>query len=83
MGSSGWVRSNSWICVFSSTQSTIALSGGFRYRPTMSLTFSTKNGSVEILKCFCRCGCTEKVCNQRCTVVLEIPVTAAKVRALQ
>jgi hypothetical protein len=39
MGSSGWVRSRAWICVFSSTQSTIALSGGFRYRPTMSRTF--------------------------------------------
>jgi hypothetical protein len=33
--------------------------------------------------CFCRCGCTEKVCSQRCTVVLEIPVAAASERALQ
>lgn len=29
---------------------------GLRYRPTMSRTFSTKKGSVEILKCFWRCG---------------------------
>ena len=30
IGNSGWVRSRAWICVFSSTQSTTALSGGFR-----------------------------------------------------
>ncbi len=39
-----------WICGFSSTHSTRARSGGFRYRPTTSRTFSTKAGSVESLK---------------------------------
>jgi hypothetical protein len=32
---------------------------------------------------FWRWDCTEKVCSQRCTVVLEIPVTAAREQALQ
>ena len=32
-----WVRSRFWICAFSSTQSTTALSGGVGYSPTMSL----------------------------------------------
>ena len=50
---------------FSSKQTTIALSGGFRYGPIMSRTFSTKNGSVESLNVFCRCGCNEKLCSQR------------------
>jgi hypothetical protein len=30
------VRSNAWTCDFSSTDSTIALSGGRRYNPTTS-----------------------------------------------
>jgi hypothetical protein len=47
MGNSVWVRCSAWICVFASKQSTIALSGGFRYNTTMTLIFSTKNGSVE------------------------------------
>lgn len=42
--------------VFSSTQSTSALSGGLRYKPTISRTFSTKNGSVESLNDRVRCG---------------------------
>ena len=39
IGRTGWARSSAWICDFSSTQSTTALSGGFMYRPTMSRTF--------------------------------------------
>ena len=44
------VRSRAWICVFSSTQSTTARSGGFMYRPTMSRTLSMNSGSVDSLK---------------------------------
>src|ERR1700737_5450118 len=55
-GNIGWLRSRGWIWLFSSTHNTTALSGGFRYRPTMSRTFSTKNGSVDSLKSPCRGG---------------------------
>lgn len=44
------------IWLFSSTQSTIALSGGLRYMPTISRTFSIKKGSVDSWKCRRRCG---------------------------
>ncbi len=68
MGRTGWVRFRAWIWLFSSTHSTSAWSGGFRYRPTMSQTFSTKNGSVESLKLRVRCGWSAKAWNRRCCV---------------
>src|SRR5579875_3150644 len=40
IGSRGCVRSRAWICVFSSTDSTIAPSGGSRYSATISATFT-------------------------------------------
>ena len=40
------MRSRAWIWLFSSTSSTIALSGGFRYNPTTSVSITTKAGSV-------------------------------------
>ena len=43
---------------FLTTHSTSALSGGFRYNPTISRSFSIKNGSVDSLKLRLRCGCT-------------------------
>jgi hypothetical protein len=45
-GRIGCVRFSAWIGDFSSTQRTIARSGGFRYRPTMSTLFRSKSGSV-------------------------------------
>ena len=39
-------------------------------------------GSLESLNDFWRCGCREKVCSQRCAVLLEMPVAAAKQRAV-
>jgi hypothetical protein len=36
---------------------TIAFSGGFRYRPTTSTSFSSKRGSLESLNVSTRCGC--------------------------
>ena len=54
--SSGCVRSSAWICDFSSTHSTSARSGGFRYSPTMSRTFSMNSGSFDSLKVSVRCG---------------------------
>jgi hypothetical protein len=58
MGSSGWVRCSAWHWLFSSTHNTKALSGGFRYSPTASCSFSMKNGSVDSLKLSLRCGCS-------------------------
>ena len=55
-GSTGWVRSRACTCVFSSTDSTTALPGGDRYKPTTSATFSTNAGSFESLKVPERCG---------------------------
>lgn len=43
------MRFNAWIWDFSSTHNTIALAGGFRYRPTMSVTLASSSGSVENL----------------------------------
>jgi len=55
-GSTGAERSSAWICAFSSTQSTTAASGGFRYRPTMSRTLSMSCGSGESLNASVWCG---------------------------
>jgi hypothetical protein len=38
--------------------STIAFSGGARYRPTTSVTLATSSGSVENLNVSLRHGCT-------------------------
>jgi hypothetical protein len=75
--------SSAWIWVFSSTHNTTALSGGFRYSPTMSRTLSTKAGSVESLKLFERCGCTPKSESIRATVLFERPVSEAAERTVQ
>src|SRR5260370_20193016 len=69
--------------LFSSTHRTTAFSGGSKYSPTISRTFSTKNGSVESLKCFCRCGSNPKACQMRCTVDFDTRVSAAICRILQ
>ena len=71
------------LALFVDTHSPSALSGGFRYKPTTSRTFSMKNGSVESLRNFERCGCTPNRLRYRCTVLLEIPFSAAKSRTLQ
>ena len=55
-GRIGAVRSSAWIWVFSSTHSTTAASGGFRYRPTMSRTLSMNSGSGDSLNVSIRCG---------------------------
>ena len=57
-GRVGWVRSSAWIWLFSSTHSTIACSGGFRYKPTTSRTLPSSSGSVENLNVSVRHGLT-------------------------
>src|ERR1700675_2542368 len=69
--------------LFSSTHKTTAFSGGCKYSPTISRTFSTENGSLESLKCFCRCGSNPKACQMRCTVDFDSRVSAAICRILQ
>ena len=65
IGKRGWERSRAWIWLFSSTQRTRARSGGAKYRPTMSRTFSTKKGSLDSLKVSERCGCKPKARQMR------------------
>src|SRR5207253_9037071 len=67
----------------SSTHSTSAHSGGFRYNPTMSRTFSTKNGSVDNLKVSTRCGCNENARQMREMADCDIRVAWAMVRVDQ
>src|SRR6478609_9642050 len=76
----GAVRSNAWICDFSSAQSTMASSGGGRYSPTMSVTFATNSGSVENLNVSDRHGCTPTSRHAFATVPLLVPRCAASNR---
>ena len=50
--------------------------GGFMYKPTISRTLSTKKGSVESLKWFCRWGCKPNVRQMRWTASFDRPVSA-------
>lgn len=83
MGSTGCVRSSAWIWLFSSTHSTSAWSGGFRYSPVMSRTFSTKARSLDSLKLRERCGAMPAARNWRCAMSLLMLASAAKLRTLQ
>ena len=83
MGNSGRVRSNAWIWDFSSTHRTNARSGGFRYSPTTSLTFSMKKGSADNLKVSVRWGCNPKARQMRLTVLWLSPLRWAMDRVLQ
>jgi hypothetical protein len=62
---------------------TTAFSGRFKYNPTISRTLSIKNGSLESLNCFCRCGRKPNACKMRCTVDFDTPVSTAICRILQ
>ena len=68
IGKPGCVRSRASICLFSSTHSTTALSGGLRYNPTTSVSFSVNAGSVDNLKVLTRWSCTSCASQIRCTV---------------
>ena len=61
----------------------MAFSGGSRYSPTMSRTFSTNSGSLESLKVSWRCGCSPKARQMRLTAVCDRPASRAIVRVLQ
>lgn len=80
IGSIGAVRSSAWIWDFSSTQSTIAFSGGATYRPTTSVTFATSSGSVENVSVSDFHGCTPYSRHARATVAFPIVTCVASSR---
>ena len=82
-GSPGWVRSSACIWVFSSQQSTTALSGGARYSPITSQNFASKCLSLDSLNWRFRCGLMSLAAHSRCTLAFEMPAAAAMVRQLQ
>ena len=63
--------------------STSARSGGWRYKPTMSRTFSMKSGSADSLKVSTRWGCSAKARQMRCTALRLSPLACAIDRVLQ
>src|SRR6478735_4937161 len=73
IGNAGCDLARAWTCDFSSTQSTTAASGGFRYRPTTSYTFSTNIGSLDSLNPSVRCGLSSNACQIRPIVDGERP----------
>src|SRR6516225_8802986 len=77
IGSDGWVRSSACTWDFSSMHSTTADSGGFRYRPTTSVSLSSNAGSVEILKVSTRWGLSPRAFQIRCTVLRLTPACLA------
>jgi hypothetical protein len=83
IGRDGWVRSRAWTWVFSSKLNTTARSGGFRYRPTTSMSLASKSGSLEILKPSTRHGLRPCFRQIRATVSLPIPCRSPIVRVLQ
>ena len=71
------MRSRAWMPVFSSTQSTTAASGGFKYSPATSLTLSMNCGSGDSLNSSVRWGLSPNACQMECTEDREMPAAAA------
>jgi hypothetical protein len=76
----GWVRSNAWIWLFSSTHTTIACSGGSRYNPTTSRTLASNSGSVENLNVSVCHGLTSCSAHTLATVLWLTPSSVASSR---
>ena len=77
------MRSSACTEDFSSAHSTIAFSGGFRYRPTTSTSFSSNSGSLDTLNVSTRCGLRPNSFHTRCTVLFDTPAAPAIVLVLQ
>src|SRR6478609_7730267 len=58
----------------------MACSGGFRYNPTTSISFSSNNGSLDTLNVSIRCGCNPRSDQIRCTVAELTPTRLPIVR---
>ena len=69
--------------LFSSTLNTTAFSGGFRYSPTTSCSFSSNRGSLLTLKVRTRCGFKPCDCHTRWTKLCVVPIARAIVRVDQ
>ena len=67
------MRSSAWIWVFSSTHSTTAASGGFRYSPATSRTLSTNCGSGDTLYSSMRWGLSPNARHICDTAVCDTP----------
>ena len=80
IGRIGAVRSNAWIWLFSSMDSTTAFSGGSRYRPTTSRILASSSGSVENLNVSCLNGLMPHRFQILATVTLEIPSCLPRMR---
>ena len=65
------------MAVFSSTQSTTAASGGFRYSAATSLTLSMNWGSGDSLNSPTRWGLSPNARQMACTEAREMPAAAA------
>src|SRR3954469_22061532 len=87
IGNAGWDPARAWTCDFSSTFSsaeyTTAFSGGFRYRPTRSTTFSTNSGPLGSLNPSVRCGFRLNAFQIRPMVDFDNPVRSAIVDLVQ
>ena len=59
---------------------TIAFSGGFKYRPTTSMSLSSNFGSLDTLNVSTRCGAKPRSDQIRCTVAGLTPTRLAIVR---
>jgi hypothetical protein len=79
----GAVRSNACTWVFSSTHSTKAAWGGFRYSPTTSWTLSMNCGSVESLNVSTRCGLRPTARQIRLMADCDMPRWRARLRVDQ
>src|ERR1700738_3553120 len=73
-------RLNPWL---SSTHSTNAFSGGFKYKPTISNNFGSNSGSGLKVNVRLRCGCNCDACRIACTVLCGRPSFRAKVLTVQ
>ena len=62
---------------------TIACSGGFKYKPTTSMSFSSNCGSLESLNASTRCGFKPRAAQIRCTCAGDTPDFFAIVRTDQ
>jgi hypothetical protein len=83
IGGLAWVRSSAWACDFSSMHSTTALSGGLRYNPTTSTSFSSNRGSVLTLNVSTKCGLSPSADQIPCTDAGETPTRVAMPRTDQ
>src|ERR1700732_503794 len=83
IGSPGWVRSSAWIWLFSSTERTMAWSGGLTYSPTISLSLAANCGSLDSLNRRTRCGRRPGARQIRCTELTLFPAAFAIAEPVQ